>query len=143
VRSGVALALSGPWLLPTFLGKGDPHAAAVVGLASLLLWIAAAYQVFDALNIGSGFALRGAGDVRAPAVLFFVLSWFVFVPLSHSLSFAPGEGGSTCCRSSASAPSAAGPRSSSTSCCSGRRCGWLALARVGAGANLKKVVGGQ
>jgi MATE family multidrug resistance protein len=89
---GVALALSGPWLLPTFLGKADPHAAAVVGLASLLLWIAAAYQVFDALNIGSGFALRGAGDVRVPAVLFFVLSWFVFVPLSHSLSFAPGEG---------------------------------------------------
>jgi MATE family multidrug resistance protein len=89
---GVLLALAGPWLLPTFLRAGDPDAAAVVALGVVLLWIAAGYQIFDGLNLGSGFSLRGAGDVRLPAVLFFVLSWGVFVPLAHALSFAPGQG---------------------------------------------------
>ena len=30
--------------------------------------------------------------MRVPAVLFLVLSWGVFVPLAHSLSFEPGQG---------------------------------------------------
>ena len=89
---GVVLALAGPWLLPTFVIPSDPSAPAMIELGVLLLWIAAGYQLFDGLNMGSGFALRGAGDVRVPAVLFLVLSWGVFVPLAHSLSFAPGQG---------------------------------------------------
>ncbi len=89
---GVLVALAGPWLLPTFLDPGDPSLPAVVELGVVLLWIAAGYQAFDGLNLGSGFALRGAGDVRVPAVLFFALSWGVFVPLAHALSFAPGQG---------------------------------------------------
>lgn len=89
---GVLLALAGPWLLPSFMDPADPDLHAVVELGVVLLWIAAGYQIFDGLNLGSGFALRGAGDVRVPAVLFFVLSWGVFVPLAHALSFAPGQG---------------------------------------------------
>jgi len=58
----------------------------------VLLWIAAGYQIFDGLNLGSGFALRGAGDVRFPAAIFLVLAWGVFVPLAYMLSFAPGQG---------------------------------------------------
>lgn len=58
----------------------------------MLLWVAAGYQLFDGLNLGSGFALRGAGDVRMPALIFFALSWGVFVPLAHMLTFAPGQG---------------------------------------------------
>ena len=41
---------------------------------------------------GSGSRYGFAGDVRVPAVLFFVCSWGVFVPLAHALSFAPGQG---------------------------------------------------
>jgi MATE family multidrug resistance protein len=89
---GVLVALSGPWLLPTFLSASDPQAADVVRIAIVLLWIAAGYQIFDALCLGSGFSLRGAGDVKFPAVLFLVCSWGVFVPLAHMLSFAPGQG---------------------------------------------------
>ncbi len=89
---GVVLALAGPWLLPTFVLATDPSAPQVLELGVVLLWIAAGYQLFDGLNMGAGFALRGAGDVRVPALLFLVLSWGVFVPLSHSLSFAPGQG---------------------------------------------------
>lgn len=86
------LALAGPWLLPLFVTPGDPNAAAVVETGKVLIWIAAFYQVFDGLNLGSGFALRGAGDARAPALLVVLVSWFGFLPLAHSLSFAPGAG---------------------------------------------------
>jgi multidrug resistance protein, MATE family len=89
---GVALAALGPWLMPVFVGAGDPQGAAVVKLGVVLLWIAAGYQVFDGLNLGAGFALRGAGDVRVPALLFFALAWGVFIPLAYMLSFAPGQG---------------------------------------------------
>jgi MATE family multidrug resistance protein len=89
---GVLVALAGPWLLPTFMNAGDPQTADVVEIGIVLLWIAAGYQIFDGLNLGSGFSLRGAGDVKVPAVLFFVFAWGVFVPLAHSLSFAPGQG---------------------------------------------------
>ncbi|HSQ08242.1 MAG TPA: MATE family efflux transporter [Chromatiaceae bacterium] len=88
----LGLALAGPWLLPLFVTAGDPNAGAVIAIGTLLIWIAAGYQIFDGLNLGAGFALRGAGDVRVPALLTLVVSWFGFVPLAHSLSFAPGAG---------------------------------------------------
>jgi MATE family multidrug resistance protein len=89
---GILLAAAGPWLLPKFVTATDPSALQVVALAGGLLWIAAAYQFFDGLNIGCGFCLRGAGDTRFPALLLLVLAWGVFVPLVHLLAFAPGEG---------------------------------------------------
>ncbi len=89
---GVLLAAIGPWVLPFFTNSADPQAASVVARAGLLLWIAAGYQLFDGFNIGSGACLRGAGDVRLPAVMVIVLSWLLFVPLAHSLSFVPGGG---------------------------------------------------
>jgi multidrug resistance protein, MATE family len=89
---GVLLAALGPWVMPLFVAPGDPQAAEVVRLGIVLLWIAAGYQLFDGLQLGSGFALRGAGDVRVPALIFLGLSWGVFVPLAHMLSFAPGQG---------------------------------------------------
>jgi len=88
----LVLALAGPWLLPQFITPGDPSAPQVVRLGYLLLWIAAAYQIFDGFNLGSGFCLRGAGDVRVPMYMVILLSWCGFVPLTHMLTFAPGEG---------------------------------------------------
>jgi len=37
-------------------------------------------------------AVRSAGDTRVPAATGQLLSWLHFVPLSHTLVFAPGEG---------------------------------------------------
>ena len=88
----LAFALAGPWVMPRFIDPADANAAQVAATAAVLIWLAAGYQVFDGLNFGCGFALRGAGDVRVPAVLTLVLSWFGFLPLAHSLTFAPGEG---------------------------------------------------
>ena len=89
---GILLAAAGPWVLPLFTNGADPDAARVVARGATLLWIAAGYQLFDGLNISSSACLRGAGDVRLPAVMVLALSWLVFVPLAHSLSFAQGMG---------------------------------------------------
>jgi multidrug resistance protein, MATE family len=89
---GIVLALASPWLLPLFVNAADPRAAEVVALGSRLIWLAACYQAFDGLNVGSNFCLRGAGDVRVPALIVAVLSWLVWVPLAHSATFARGAG---------------------------------------------------
>jgi MATE family multidrug resistance protein len=88
----VVLLVVGPWLLPLFVSAGGPAAADVVALGLVLLWPAAAYQIFDGLYCGASFTLRGAGDTRVPAATALVLSWFFFVPLAHTLIFAPGAG---------------------------------------------------
>jgi MATE family multidrug resistance protein len=88
----LVLALGAAWFLPLFVLAGDPNAAQTVALGRTILWFAAAYQVFDGLNLGSAFCLRGAGDVRLPAVFVLLLSWLVFIPLAHTLSFEHGKG---------------------------------------------------
>lgn len=88
----VFLAVIGPWLIPLFVNASDPHADAVITLGRTLLWLAAGYQIFDGLNLGAGFCLRGAGDMRVPTLAIILLSWFVFVPFTHMFTFAPGQG---------------------------------------------------
>jgi len=82
-----AMLIAGPWLLPTFLGADDPNATATVDVALLLLWPAAAYQLFDGLYFGSSFCLRATGDTAVPAATALVLSWGLNVPLAHTLVF--------------------------------------------------------
>jgi MATE family multidrug resistance protein len=89
---GILLAVCGPWILPLFAESHDAQAAAMVNLGSRLLWVAAAYQFFDGINMGSSNALRGAGDVMVPAALVLPLSMLLLVPLAHMLTFAPGQG---------------------------------------------------
>jgi MATE family multidrug resistance protein len=88
----VFLAVIGPWLIPLFVNTNDPHADAVILLGRTLLWFAAGYQIFDGLNLGAGFCLRGAGDMRVPTLAIIFLSWFGFVPFTHMFTFAPGQG---------------------------------------------------
>lgn len=88
----VFLALVGPWLVPLFVNPDDPNAAAVISMGRTLLWFAAGYQLFDGLNLGAGFCLRGAGDMRVPTLAIIVLSCFGFIPFTHMFTFAPGQG---------------------------------------------------
>jgi MATE family multidrug resistance protein len=90
--AGVLLALAGPWILPLFTSAQDAEAAAMIVLGTQILWLAAVYQFFDGMNLGSGLCLRGAGDAFVPAVLVIALSWLFFVPLAHAMTFAPGQG---------------------------------------------------
>lgn len=89
---GILIALVGDWLVPLFVNSADPRAAEVIALCSSLLWLAAAYQFFDGVNLGSAFGLRGAGDARIPALIVLACGTLVFLPLTHYLTFAPGQG---------------------------------------------------
>jgi MATE family multidrug resistance protein len=89
---GVLIALGGPWVLPYFAAAHDRDSAAAVALGMRLLWLAAAYQFFDGLNLGSSLCLRGAGDVRVPALLVLSLGFLLLAPLAHALTFPPGQG---------------------------------------------------
>ena len=89
---GLLLACAGPWLTPLFVNAADARAGEVAALGARLLWLAAIYQVFDGLNLAASFCLRGAGDVRVPALIIALLSWGLWVPLTHVFTFAPGHG---------------------------------------------------
>ena len=89
---GIVIALVGDWIVPLFVNPADPRAADVIALCSSLLWLAAAYQFFDGVNLASAFSLRGAGDARIPALIVLACGTLVFLPLTHYLTFAPGRG---------------------------------------------------
>jgi MATE family multidrug resistance protein len=89
---GLLIALVGDWLVPLFVNAADPRAQQVIALCSSLLWLAAAYQFFDGVNFASAFCLRGAGDARVPALIVLACGTLLFLPLTHFLTFAPGEG---------------------------------------------------
>src|SRR5262249_44007258 len=58
---GILLAIAGPQLLPLFTSARDVDALAAIDLGEKLLWMAALYQAFDGLNMGSAMCLRGGG----------------------------------------------------------------------------------
>jgi MATE family multidrug resistance protein len=89
---GLVIALTGNWLVPLFVNADDPRAAEVIALCASLLWLAAAYQFFDGVNFASAFCLRGAGDARVPALIVLACGTLLFLPLTHFLTFAPGQG---------------------------------------------------
>lgn len=88
----VLFATAGGPLSSIFVEGSDASAPAVIELSATLLLIAAGYQLFDALNLGTLGCLRGAGDVMVPTAALLVLAWCLFVPLSHVLIFEPGQG---------------------------------------------------
>jgi MATE family multidrug resistance protein len=89
---GLLLALTSPWLMPLFVNAHDPLSVEVIRTGISIMWLAAAYQLFDGMTLGSSLCLRGAGDATVPAALVLSMSWLFFVPLAHSLAFATGEG---------------------------------------------------
>ncbi|MBN1769634.1 MAG: MATE family efflux transporter [Deltaproteobacteria bacterium] len=68
------LLLRGP------LAAGLAADGAVAELGARIFLFGAAFQVFDAVGIVCGGALRGAGDTRYPMVVSVALSWLVFLP---------------------------------------------------------------
>ena len=67
----------------------EPKAMALT--ASLLL-VSAAFQVSDAMQVSSGGALRGLGDVKVPAWVAFVAYWIIAIPVGWFLAFRAGMG---------------------------------------------------
>jgi multidrug resistance protein, MATE family len=83
----LVMALGGRLLVGGFTGNG-----VVVAEAVRLLYVAAVFQVFDAANIMGRGVLRGAGDVRFPAIVGVVTSWVFTPPLAWLLGWKLGLG---------------------------------------------------
>jgi len=76
-----------------FLRADAPQALEVMALSSTLLLWAAAFAIFDGLQIVSLGILRGMQDVRVPLALSFAGFWLVAAPLAWYWSFVHRWGG--------------------------------------------------
>ena len=63
-----------------YLGKGA-HDAAVIAMAALFLRYAAAFQLFDGLQVVGARVLRGLKDARVPMILAGASYWLVGAPV--------------------------------------------------------------
>jgi len=77
----VAMVLFGPQIATLYLGSGRPGDDQVVVFATQFLMVAAAFQVFDALQVVGAQALRGLKDARVPMILAGVSYWLVGAPV--------------------------------------------------------------
>ena len=68
----------------------DPR---VIPVATLLLGVAAVFQIFDGSQVINSAALRGLTDVKIPAVITFVAYWVIALPLGYLLGIRWGFGG--------------------------------------------------
>ena len=90
---GLAVAVAALFLLAPDALMGlytrDPE---VLRLGPPLLALAAAFQLFDAVQIVAGGALRGAGDTRWPFLVQTGLAWALRLPLVWLFAYALGGG---------------------------------------------------
>jgi MATE family multidrug resistance protein len=70
----------GRWIAHLFIG--DPH---VVEVATVLLTVAAVFQIFDGGQVINSAALRGLTDVKVPAAITFVAYWVIALPVGYAL----------------------------------------------------------
>ena len=79
-------------LLPGTIIRAYSHDAEVVRTGTLLLAIAAVFELGDGSQVVATGALRGIGDTRSPMLVNLVLYWLVGVPLGYVLCFRCGWG---------------------------------------------------
>ena len=79
-------------LFPEAIARLYTPDLAVIRTSVALLAIAAAFQLFDGLQIVAAGALRGAGDTRTPMLCNLVFYWFVGLPMGYALCFRAGWG---------------------------------------------------
>jgi MATE family multidrug resistance protein len=84
---GVVLATAGRGISRMFVN--DP---AVIDIAVQLLLAAAAFQVFDGIQVVASGALRGIADVNVPTALCAVAYWAIALPAAYLLAFRMGYG---------------------------------------------------
>jgi MATE family multidrug resistance protein len=80
-------------IILAFLDPADPLAPQIVAYGSVLLAVAALFQLADAGQVVALGLLRGLRDTRVPMILAAISYWLVGVPASYVLAFPLGLGG--------------------------------------------------
>ena len=86
------------WLIPErvvslYLNADDPVNRAVVDTAVLFLGFAAAFQMFDGIQVSAAGALRGLKDTRIPMLISLFSYWGIGMATGATLTFGLGVGG--------------------------------------------------
>jgi MATE family multidrug resistance protein len=80
-------------LIGLFLDETKPEAGKILAFGSVLLAMAALFQLFDAMQVIALGLLRGVQDTRAPMWIAVFSYWLIGVPASYVLAFPLGYGG--------------------------------------------------
>lgn len=80
-------------LIQLFLNKEETDASAVISYAVPLLVMAAAFQIFDAIQIASAGNLRGIKDAKVPMIIAAISYWPIGLTSAYILAFTFGYGG--------------------------------------------------
>ncbi len=79
-------------LLARVIARAFGDDPSLVHATTLLLYVAAAFQVFDGASLVARSMLRGTGDVRYAAVVSVITSWVCTPPLAYALGRTAGLG---------------------------------------------------
>lgn len=80
-------------LVRLFLDETNPRAAQIIAYGSVLLGMAALFQVADAAQVMALGLLRGIRDTRVPMVIAIICYWGIGMPAAYLLAFKAGMGG--------------------------------------------------
>lgn len=80
-------------LLQLFLDASNPRAEQIIQYGTMLLMMAALFQIADAAQVLAIGLLRGVQDTRGPMVIAIVCYWVIGIPTSYVLAFPLGMGG--------------------------------------------------
>ena len=88
----VILSIPGP-ILTLFIDARKPETAQIVAFGSVLLVMAALFQLTDAMQVMALGLLRGIRDTKVPMIAAAVSYWLIGIPSSYVLAFNFGLGG--------------------------------------------------
>jgi MATE family multidrug resistance protein len=80
-------------LIGFYLDPENDNAGALLASAVPLLLVAAAFQLFDSLQVVASGILRGFKDTRVPMLIALFSYWGVGLPVAYLLAFGAGWGG--------------------------------------------------
>jgi len=84
----LVLYLTAPhFLMRLFLDPNEPDLNAIVEIGVLLLFISAAFQIVDAMQVAALGMLRGIKDTTVPMVLAIFSYWMIGIPSAYFLGF--------------------------------------------------------